>query len=199
MHFLWKLIKCTVVCSGGGWSSKVSPPATEQFWSYSISWSQLSDVWFFWQRKSWQDKMSIESPILCTPALSHRLRLCPQQQKSVGVQAALPEALLPVVLNNWPLLAKGCQSGAQYSPRFILSLIVSASLSPVFDISHTVGAISRLTQYYTQLWLKATSCTQRLFLWPSGFFILVWQPKETLMQLNHDSFLLQAFCRNRFI
>lgn len=138
--------KCTVVFSGTGWSSKVSPAATEQYWSYSISWSQLSDVWFLWQRKSWQDKMSIESPILCTLAFSHRLRLCPQQQKSVGVVPALPEALFPVVLNNWTLLAKGCQSGAQYSPRFILSLIVSASLSSV-SVAHILGAVGRLTQY----------------------------------------------------
>lgn len=181
MQFLWKLIKCTVVFSGGGWSSKVSPSATEQFWSYSISWFQLSDVWFLWQRKTWQDKMSIESPILCTPALSHRLRLCPQQQKLVGVQAALPEALLPVVLNNWPLLAKGCQSGAQYSPRFILSLIVSASLSSVFDVSHTLLAVSRLTQYYTLCSGWRLLLAHRLFLWPSGSFILVWQPKGTLM------------------
>lgn len=135
-----------VFFSGSGWSPKVSPAATKQFWSYSISWSQLSDVWFLWQRKNWQDKMSIESPILCTPAFSHRLRSCPQQQKSVGIVPALPEALLPVVLNNWPLLAKGCQSSAQSSPRFILSLIVSASLSSVF-VAHTLGAVSRLTQY----------------------------------------------------
>lgn len=73
--------------------------------------------------------------------------LCSENQW--GVVPALPEALLPVVLNNWPLLAKGCQSGAQHSPPFMLSLIVSAFLSSVFDVVHTLGAVSRLTQFWT--------------------------------------------------
>lgn len=51
----------------------------------------------------------------------------------------------------------------------------------LWRISHFIGCKQTHTVLHSLLWLKATSCTQRLFLWPSGSFILVWQPKGTLM------------------
>lgn len=56
---------------------------------------------------------------------------------------------LAVLLSTQPLLVRGCKSGSQYSPRFILSLIASPSQNSVFDGSLHLGAVSRLRKYYT--------------------------------------------------
>lgn len=146
-RFFEKWWKSTIVFSTGG---VILKGITTSYWAILILFHFLVPALrytiFCNRGKSWGDEMSVESPILCTPALWHRLRPCLQQQKSMGVRAALPEVVLPLVLlNNQPLLERGCKNGAQHSPKFIPSLIASPSLSSAFDGSDPLGAVSTHT------------------------------------------------------
>lgn len=190
--------KCAVVFSGSGWSSKVSPAATEKFWSFPISWSQLSDMRFLWQRKSWRAEHWITSTLY-----SCALTQAESMPSAINVSGGC-------VCPAWSSASCGPQQLTSPCQRLPKRCSVQPWIHSLFNClcfpklslwcgSHFRGCKQIHIVLHSALAQGYFLHMQRLFLWPSGSFMLAGQPKETLMELNHASFLLLAFLRGRFI